>query len=387
MEIKGGTYQQECPVIFGRGALNGIAGIIKQYNGSKAFCIYDGGVKAAGIADRLIKLLEDGGIKVFTFDGVKPDPVDADVDVAGELARKSGVDLVIGIGGGSTMDTAKMVAVMLKNPGSIKEYFLTTGKVPTTAPTILIPTASGTGSEVTRVAVVSEAGSHAKGGVFASATAAILDPELTLTCPAGVTASSGFDAMAHAFEAYTAAGSDPMSDLLSIEAIRLITANIKKAFDNGKDIDARTALSIGSNFAGIAFSNTGVHFGHAIGHQLGGVFHLPHGLACAYALADVAEFGSKASTEKGYAIAKAMGIEIEDKATGAEIGAKIGNEIRSMMKYCKMPSMKEKGITREGAIACAEDAVATNPFFYNTLAPLSVEEFKGIIGHMYDSYQ
>lgn len=387
MEIQGGRYRQECPVIFGAGAINNIADTVKELGCSKPFVVYDAGVKGAGIADRILNLLRDGGCIPVGYDDVKPDPVDTDVTAAGEAARKEDVDCVIGVGGGSSMDTAKMVSVMLDNPGPISEYFLSTGKVPSHVPSILVPTSSGTGSEVTVVAVVSEADTHAKGGVFASGSIAVLDPELTLTCPPSVTANSGFDAFAHALESYTAGGNDPMSDVLALRAIELIAANLKRAYDDGSDIGLRTKLMQASNFAGIAFSNTGVHFGHAFGHQLGGHFGIGHGLACAYTLGEVARFGAKVAPERGLAVAKAMKIDIPENDTAEETGDRIADEIYRMMRYCGIPSMKEKGFDREECIGLAQEAIDTNPFYYNTLVPVSVDEFKELIGKMWDNYQ
>lgn len=388
MEIKGCEYRQECPVIFGLGVAAGIADKVKGLNGKKAICIYDGGVKASGIADKIIGYLKDGGIEVVTFDGVKPDPLDCDVDVVGDIARNEGADIVIGIGGGSPQDTAKIVGVLIKNPGKVSDYFLSKSAFPQgIAPVVLVPTASGTGSEVTRVAVVSEHITHAKDAVFASAALAIVDPELTVTAPPSVTAASGFDALAHAIESYTTPGENPMADLLAIEAIKLIAANLIKTVDDGKDIEARKAMAIASNFAGIAFNNTGVHFGHALGHELGSVFGLPHGLACAYPLPEIVMFAAEAAPQKVLNIAEAMNVEMPEWATAEIAGASVARAIRSMMRYCKIKTFTELDITREAAVNCAQGAIDHNGFYHNTLRPIPCDEFKIIIGKVYDGYQ
>lgn len=387
MEITGGRYEQECPVIFGAGSVGKLADVVKGFGCLKPFVVYDAGVKAAGAAERVMRILQENGCIPVGYDDVKPDPVDTDVTEAGEKARKEDVDCVIGMGGGSSMDTAKMVSVMLDNPGPISDYFLSTGKVPSHVPCILVPTSSGTGSEITRVAVVSEAGTHAKGGVFASGNIAVLDPELTLTCPPGVTANSGFDAFSHALESYTSGANDPMSDVLALKAIELIAANLKQACDDGSDVERRTKLMQASNFAGIAFSNTGVHFGHAFGHQLGGHFGVGHGLACSYTLGEVARFGAEHDPQRGRDIAEAMRLCVSENATGREIGDLLADEIYRIMRYCGIPSMKEKNFGREECIGLAEEAIATNPFYYNTPVPVSVEKFKELIAKMWDNYQ
>ncbi len=387
MEIIGGRYEQECPVIFGAGSIEKITDVVREFGCSKPFLVYDAGVKAAGAAERVLRILQEGGCAPVGYDDVKADPVDTDVTEAGEAARREDVDCVIGMGGGSSMDTAKMVSVMLDNPGPIRDYFLSTGKVPSHVPCILVPTSSGTGSEITRVAVVSEADTHAKGGVFASGDIAVLDPELTLTCPPAVTANSGFDAFSHALESYTSGATDPMSDMLALRAIELITANLKQACDDGSDIERRIRLMQASNFAGMAFSNTGVHFGHAFGHQLGGHFGIGHGLSCAYTLGEVARFGAEVSPQRGMDIAKAMKLCVPENATGSEIGGILADAIYDMMRYCGVPSMKEKTFDREECIGLAQEAIDTNPFYYNTPVPVSVEEFQTLIGKMWDNYQ
>lgn len=388
MEIKGSEYRQECPVIFGLGAINEIAAQAKALKGTKAFCIYDGGVKASGIADRIVSLLKDGGIEVAIYDEVKPDPVDTDVDAVGDIAKQAKADIVIGIGGGSPQDTAKMVGMLLKNEGKVSDYFLSKNAFPSgMAPTILIPTAAGTGSEITRVAVVSQHETHAKDGVFASGSLAIVDPELTFTVPPHITATSGFDALAHAIESYTAPGSDPMSELLSLDAIKRITGNLVRAYDNGKDAEARTSLAIASNFAGMAFNNTGVHFGHAFGHELGTVFGLPHGLACCYAIPEVVKFAAKHAPVRAVAIAKAMDVFVPEGANPEFVGQKVADALLTLMRYCKIKSLKEQGISREQAVECAQGAIDHNGFYHNTLVPIPVAEFKEIIGAIYDNYQ
>lgn len=387
MDIKSGEFRQECPVIFGLGVVNNLADHVKTFNKNKVFCIFDGGVKASGIADRIVNLLEAAGIEVAAFDKVRPDPTDIDVDVAAEEARAKETDIVIGIGGGSVLDTAKIVGVLLKNPGKTSDYYLSKGAFPDgAAPIILIPTASGTGSEVTRVAVVSEHSNHAKDGVFMGGTLAIIDPELTMTCPPRVTAHSGLDALAHAVESYTALSCDPLSDLLALEAIRLIFENLRTAYKDGKNVQARENMSMASNFAGMAFNNTGVHFGHAFGHELGTVFGFPHGLACCYAMPEVVKFASKHTPERVKAIANAIKLDVSGCASNEEMGKKVATQFNELIKDCDIPSMKEQGLEYESVVEIAQGAIDHNGFYYNTPAPIPVEEFKEIIGEIYNNY-
>lgn len=388
MEFSFGEYRQECPVTFGLGSIKNLGATAKQLGGKRVLAIYDPGVEKSGIADKVIQVLLDEGLAVERYADIKPDPKDDDIDVAGDYARAKEVDLVVGIGGGSVLDAAKMVGVLLRNPGSISQFFLSKGfSQPETAPIILVTTASGTGSEVTRVAVVSDHKSKAKDGVFASGTYAFVDPELTLTAPSRVTASSGLDAMAHAIESFTTPNPDPLSSLLALEAIKLINQHLLQAVENGQDVEARTQLSIASNFAGLAFNNTGVHFGHALGHELGTQFSLPHGIACSYGLPAVVEYTGKHNRERVLRIAQAMNVATTDAMSGQEIGESIANYLRKVTKKCAIPSLKELDITKEQAIGCAENAISTNGFYHNSIVPMLLEEFKTVIGNIYDKYQ
>jgi alcohol dehydrogenase class IV len=369
-------------VLFGTGAVEELPNKVQAFGATKAFLVYDAGVKASGMAERVTGLLQQAGISIAAFDDVKADPTDAAVEAIGALAQEAGSEVVIGLGGGSVLDSAKMVALLLKTPGKVSDHFLTTpgalaaGPAPS-APLILIPTTSGSGSEVSCVAVISHAQTHAKDAVFAAANSVILDPELTVTAPPHVTAFAGLDVLAHALEAYTSASADPLSSLAAYEAIRLVAANLKKVYDDGSDIEARSNMAVASNFAGMAFNNTGLHFGHAFGHELGGVFHLPHGMASSYAIPAVIRFTAKHDPARAAKIAEAFGVAT---AEAAAVAAK------ELMRYVGIKKFSDNGITVEAAQAIAEDAIAHNVFFHNTVVPLAVDDFKNIIAEIITGY-
>jgi alcohol dehydrogenase class IV len=382
MGSKYDEYALVCPVLYGAGAVEELPGKVKALGASKAFLVLDGGVKASGMGERVRALLEEAQISVDSFDDVKADPTDASVEAIGELAQAAGSEVVIGLGGGSVLDSAKMVALLLKTPGKVSDHFLTTpgalqaGPAPS-APLILIPTTSGSGSEVSCVAVISHALTHAKDAVFAAATSVILDPELTVSAPPHVTAFAGLDAMAHALEAFTSASADPLSSLAAWEAIRLVVQNLKRVYDDGTDIEARANMAIASNFAGMAFNNTGLHFGHSFGHELGGVFNLPHGMASSYAIPTVIRFAAKNDPERAAKIAEAFGVATaEDAATAA----------KELMRYVGIKKFSDNGITIKAAQAIAEDAIAHNVFFHNTVVPISIEGFKELIAEIISDY-
>ncbi|MDR2196917.1 MAG: iron-containing alcohol dehydrogenase [Coriobacteriales bacterium] len=373
-------YTQICPVSFGPGAVEEIADKVRQFGASRVALIYDAGVAASGMADRVIKLLEDAGLVVAVFDDVKADPTDASVEaIYDTVAKGAGSELVVGLGGGSVLDSAKMLGLLIKGSGPLRPHMLSAGMNPPLpiAPVVLLPTTSGTGSEVSCVAVVSHHEDHVKDAIFASASYVILDPELTVSAPPHVTAFAGFDALAHSLESFTSASADPMSKLCAFEAMRLVVENLKAAWENGSDLEARTNLAFASNLAGLAFNNTGLHIGHTFGHELGGTFNLPHGMAASYAIPTIIRFTAKHDPERAAEVARAFGVATAEEAAQKAL---------DLMHALGIKKFSENGITVEAAQAIAEDAIAHNVFYHNTVVPVSVEEFKAIIAEIITTY-
>jgi alcohol dehydrogenase len=382
------TYSQLCPVIFGAGAVSQLADKVKELHGTKALCIFDNGVKAAGISDRITKALDSAGIGVAVFDEVLPDAPDKMVDRVGRLAQGEKVDIVIGIGGGSSLDTAKAASVLVENPLPIRQYFVSKGgKFKSTIPLILIPTTSGTGSEVSIMAVIHDEETHMKDSVLRAANLAIVDPELTLTVPKMITAMTGFDALSHAVEAYTTICTNPKADILTLAVMSLVSNNLEKACDDGSNLEARTNLSLASNLAGMAFNDALLHFGHAVAHEFGVVFHMPHGVACALTIPEVIKFSSDVAPERTKKIAEALGVNFPADATAAEVAELAAAKVRNLMKKLGIKSLKEQGISLDSAVDCAEGAIAHNPFIHCALKPVDPPVLKALIKLIYDNYQ
>lgn len=382
------TYRQLCPVVFGVGAVNLLAEKVKEHGGTKALCIYDSGVKAAGISDRIVRALSDAGIAVITFDEVLPDAPDSIVDRAGKLGLDEKVDIVIGVGGGSTLDTAKAASVLVENPLPVRQYYIGKGvRFKTTKPLILIPTTSGTGSEVSLMAVIHDEETHIKDTVLRAADLAIVDPELTITVPKAVTAVTGFDALSHAVEAYTTNCTNPKADILTLEVMRLVAGNLEKACEDGRDLEARTNLSLASNLAGMAFNDAFLHFGHAIAHELGSVFHIPHGAVCALTIPEVIRFSSDVAPERTYKMAGALGAAVPVGATSVEAGELAAAHVRRLMKKLGIKSLSEQGISPEDAMNCAEGAIAHNPFVSCALKPVDAAVLRVLIRQVYENYR
>jgi len=371
-------YQQKAPVLFGCGMVAELGNKLKDLGGTKALCVYDAGVGASGIADRIIGIIKAAGIETVAYDKVGSEAPDSVVNAGADFARANGVDCVVGVGGGSCLDISKFFAVLLKNPGPVSDYYAY--KIPRhlpAAPIILIPTCSGTGSEVTAHGVVHDEETNKKEAVLCYANLAILDPELTVTAPPKVTAFTGLDAMSHAVEAYTSNVPNPRSDILALDAVRRIAANIERAYKNGADIEARTELALGSNFAGIAFNDAGVHFGHAIAHTFGLELGLPHGIGCALVLPEVIAFSEKVIPER---------IENLRKALGAAAGQSAADCVRELMRKVDIPSLASLGHSREKCVSLNELAMYD---WFIIQSPFKVDAavMAEVIGAIYDNYK
>lgn len=297
-------------IVFGAGALRNIGEEIRRHGGSRVWVVTDPGIKAAGLVDKMVAALDNAELPNHVFAEVEPDPRVEVVAQCVSAARSFGPDIVVGFGGGSALDIAKVTAVMLTNTGEVEDYF-GMEQVPSPGlPLVLVPTTAGTGSEMTSICVLSDTRNEVKKGIVSEhmyARTALLDPELTLGLPRHVTAMTGMDAFVHALESYTGVRASFLTDTLNLQAIRMIANNLRRAFANGNDIEARTQMLQASCLAGMAFSNTQNGLDHALALAIGGRFHLPHGLLTAFICPWVMEFNLMACPKKFIHIARAFG--------------------------------------------------------------------------------
>lgn len=271
----------------------------------RALLVTDAGFLATGLTAAPIASLENAGFHVKTYSDVIADPPEHVVLAAVEAARNHATDIVIGLGGGSSMDVAKLIAVLAGSSQALAEAYGIGNVRGNRLPLVQIPTTAGTGSEVTNIAIVTT-GATTKMGVVAPqlyADMAILDAELTLGLPPHVTAATGIDAMVHAIEAYTSRHKkNPLSDILAREALQLLSANLLAACNSGADrtvqLEARQAMLLGALLAGQAFANAPVAAVHALAYPIGGIFHVPHGLSNALVLPHVLRFNAPAAAER-----------------------------------------------------------------------------------------
>lgn len=381
------NYSQHSDVVFGAGAIKLLGEKVRELGCKKALVIYNQDIKNSGAAQRALDSLSSSGVASVSFEGVLPDPPMEVIDAAGELGVSERVDCIIGIGGGSTLDTAKATSILMTNPGPIKQYILHQPiKIDTRVPVILIPTTAGTGSECTHVAIVTRTDLNEKWSVFVNITLAIVDPELTLSLPRSVTVYTGLDAFSHAAECLTSTLTDPRSELLALDAIRRISHYLPIAAADGSDLEARTELSMAANLAGIAFDDASCHVGHSIADGLSVTFHTPHGLNCALALPVTMELVGAARPGQMTKIAQAMGLSVSPDATGEALGALVGRELRRMMRALDVPSLASLGHSREATLANAA-AVADNHLTTNCPAPVSVDTAEKLLASVYDDYR
>lgn len=371
---------QLCPVLFGEGAADQLPDKIGQFGGGPVLFITDPGIRSTGLVDKLADAARAAGFDVDVFDRVEADAPDTQVDLASELFKKKTYKVLVGVGGGSSLDSAKAIAVLAENPGPVSKYFMT-WQAGRDVKLILIPTTSGTGSEVTPMCVIHDTVNNIKTGILRPADYAIVDPALTVSCPPKITAYTGMDALSHACEAYTCSEAHQHSDLLALECMRLITKNLRAACADGKNMAARSALAFASTTAGIAFAESSVHAGHAIAHETGVVLAQPHGLICALVTPVVIEYSAPCFPERMVPMAEALGAT---DVTPENAGAKAAEQVRQLARDLGIPSLKSLGIRREDVVACAQGAYDHNVFINTAPKPTGVPELAELLGKMYD---
>ena len=308
------AYQFQTPtkIISGIGST---AEIIKELNdlyAKKVLLITDPGLVQAGVAQQVVEMLKQAAVEVEIFDAVEPDPSIQVATKAAEMAKNVKANVLIALGGGSAIDTAKSAALLVTNGGYLKDYAGVNKVIKPILPLIAVPTTAGTGSEVTIFAVMSDPEKQEKftiSGALIAPAVAVLDPLLTLKLPPSVTAFTGMDALTHAIEAFTSSIAQPATDALALSAIKLILKHLPVAVGRGDNVKARDGMLQASLLAGIAFNNAFLGLAHAIASPLGGHFHVPHGLANAVMLPYVMEYNLPTAVRRYAEIGRALGLQ------------------------------------------------------------------------------
>lgn len=372
------TFRVPGTIRYGDGAVEALGETAREVGLTHALMVTDPGIVRLGMAEAARARLAAAGVRVTLFDGVQPDPTLANVAEGLARLRAAGADGLVAVGGGSPIDCAKAIAVCHTNADPLPHY-MGVEKIPRPGvPVIAVPTTAGTGSEVTRVAVLTDEERDVK-MMLASrhllCAAAIVDPLLTLSMPPALTAAVGVDALTHAIEAYVSRRAQPITDLLALSAVSLIGGNLRRAWADGVDREARAAVMQGAMQAGMAFSNASVALVHGMARPLGACFHLTHGISIAVLLPVVTEFSLSAAPQRYARLAAQMGEP--DLVTA----------VRRLNRDLGIPSLRDLGVPRDryeallpkmAADALESGSPANNP------RPATADEIVALYRRAYD---
>ena len=336
-------------VITGIGTAEQAGEQAKRLDAHTSLVVTDIGIVKLGFADELVNQLRRVGIGASIFSDVTPDPTLQNVNDGLEQYRGEGCDLIISIGGGSAIDCGKAIAIKLTNDGELAD-FMGVDKIPNPGdPLIAIPTTGGTGSECTKVTVITDTERNVKmmlSSPCLMARIAIVDPLLSLTTPPHLTSAVGVDALTHAIEAYISKRAQPITDALALKAIRMISGSLRQAWADGENIKARTEMMIAASIAGMAFSNSSVALVHGMSRPIGAYFHVHHGLSNAVLLLDVMEYSVVGAPERFADIARAMGEPVSGLSPIHQADAAI-TSVERLVNDLQMPRLGEIGIDRD----------------------------------------
>jgi alcohol dehydrogenase len=343
-------------VIFGMDAVQRIGKEAKRLGGHRVLIVTGPRVKGAGLSEKAIAALkaEKLDTEVIVQERDTPEPATSVVDEVADVARNGGFDLMVGIGGGSILDVAKMASALLTNSGKTRDYF-GKEKVPQRGkPTIIVPTTSGTGAEVTKHAIFLDREANVKKAVASTTLlpdVAIIDPLLTVSCPPHVTAASGIDAFFHAVEPFLSRMANPITDALALKAISIITRWLGPAVADGEDLSARYHMALGSVTAGFVLNNSGTSLVHAMAYPVGGEYHTPHGITLTVLALACFDAIKPAKQARLVQIAEAMGEPVAGLAE-REAADRALSAIRHLMKSVDLPvCLEEAGITDRSRIS------------------------------------
>jgi alcohol dehydrogenase class IV len=367
---------------FGVGAAANVAERVREYGSDRVLLVADPGLPQS-VVSKVVTPLEEGSLAFEVFQDVEPEPDARGVEAGLQVARSEGCEVVVGLGGGSTLDTAKAISVMLRNDGHIRDY---AGQdlIPNPgAPIIAMPTTAGTGSEVTIWSVIAEKDKKRKygvGGRYMTASLALCDPELTVTLSPRLTAYSGIDALAHALESYVNKATQPVSEALSVQAMKLIARSLRTAVVDGENLDARSDMLLASLIAGMAFNSTRLGIAHALAMPLGAGYKMPHSAIIASLLPEVMKFNLIGNIDKFIKIAEIMG----ECTASLPVRDAADLSVSAILKLYEdigiADGLEHYGVHIGDLPSLAEEAMQTGNIPVNPRKP-TVEDLVGIMEH------
>lgn len=362
------TFELPTRIAFGVDLVKDLPAEIAALGGTSVLLVSDPGLVAAGVVGRVVALLNEAGLDPAVFTDVEPEPDAMGVMAAAELARSSGADIVVGVGGGSALDTAKAAAFMARNSGHIRDYVGLDAPSERGLPVIAMPTTAGTGSECAIWAVISEKQTSIKygiGGKNMTATVALCDPVLSLSLPARHTVASGVDALTHALESYVNKATQPISEALSEKSMELIAGSLRRAVFDGADIDARSDMMIAATMAACAFASTRLGLAHAMAMPLGAFAKIPHGDVIAILLPEVMRFNVVAAQEKFGSIARLFGVDVRGMTTREAAQAGVDAVAELLSDIGAPSSLAAYGVSEDDLERMAEESMTSGNIVVN----------------------
>lgn len=346
--------------LMGVGCHKELADKVKQLGGKRPLIVTDKGITSAGLTDKIVKLIREGaGVDSFVFGETIPNPTDTNVDDGVKVYQDNQCDMLISLGGGSAHDCGKGIGLVVSNGGKIHDYEGLDQSTKPLPPYIAINTTAGTASEMTRFCIITDTSRKVKMAIVdwrVTPNIAINDPQLMAGMPAALTAATGMDALTHAVEAYVSTAATPITDACAIKAIELIAQNLRAAVANGADMAARDNMAYAEYLAGMAFNNASLGHVHAMAHQLGGFYNLPHGVCNAILLPHVERFNMIAKVDRFVDIAKAMGEKVEGLSPRAA-AEKALEAIKTLSTDIGIPAgLTELGVKEEDLRTMAKNA-------------------------------
>lgn len=354
--------------LMGVGAVNEAGPRIKALGCNKSLLVTDKGLSKMGVAEEIANVIRQAGVEVSIFDGAEPNPTDLNVEAGLRQYRELGCDSIISLGGGSSHDCSKGIGLVASNGGTIHDYEGVDQSKEPMIPLVAINTTAGTASEMTRFCIITDTSRKIKMAIVDKHTTPLIsinDPILTVKMPVGLTAATGMDALTHAIEAYVSTDATPITDACALQTMRLVSKNLRAAVSNGDDIEARNNMCYAQFLGGMAFNNASLGYVHAIAHQLGGFYNLPHGVCNAVLLPHVERFNLIAKPERFVDIAVALGENVSGlpirKAAEMALTA-----IEILAKDVGIPgSLTELGVKEEDIPLLAENAMKDACSFTN----------------------
>ena len=355
--------------LFGEGSVQEAGELMLSLGGKKSLIVTDAYLAKSGMADQIQNILTTAGVESVVFGGAEPNPKDINVKDGLKVFEENHCDSIISLGGGSSHDCAKGIGIVASNGGDIRDYEGVDKSTKPMCPMIAINTTAGTASEITRFCIITDTDRHVKMAIVdwrVTPQIAINDPKLMVGMPPSLTAATGMDALTPAIEAYVSTDANPLTDAAAQMAITMITQYLPKAVANGAYMKARDKMAYGQYLAGIAFNNASLGYVHAMAHQLGGFYNLPHGVCNAILLPHVEEFNLIGNANRFRNIAKAMGENVDGLST-MDAARKAISAIRQLSQQVGIPScLRELGVKEEDFEIMAENAMKdvcqlTNP--------------------------